>query len=382
MEKIWRRHLKALKLERNKYKHMLQESKVSVLSAKVEECGKDSKKLYRLITELTGGPKENPFPDNIEENSLANQFAEFFLNKIKNIRSQLDSYPKYEPQQRDCATFHHFSPLDEEKVLNLICGMASKTCELDVIPTKILKEVIGAIITPITLIINMSLESGTFPSKWKNAIIRPLLKKKGLDLELCNYRPVSNLSFLSKVLEKAALEQFNLHIESQSLLPDYQSAYRQGFSCETALIKLTNDILWAMEDQKVTTMMAIDLSAAFDTVDHEILLEVLTRQFGISDMALNWFSTYLRPRSFCVNIGSSYSSKTPLDFSVPQGSCAGPVLYSNYASTMRYIVPADMSLHGYADDHAIKSSFSAWNTLAEGIVIKSLENCAKKQSKN
>ena len=86
-------------------------------------------------------------------------------------------------------------------------------------------------------------------------------------MELCNYRPVSNLSFLSKVLEKAVLKQF----------PEYQSAYRQGFSCKTALVKLTNDILWAMEHQKVTAMMAIDLSAAFDTVDHDILLEVLQK---------------------------------------------------------------------------------------------------------
>ena len=80
--------------------------------------------------------------------------------------------------------------------------MPTKTCELDVIPTKVFKNILGAIIKHITLIINKSLQTGTFPSKWKNAIIRPLLKKKGPDLELCNYRPVSNLSFLSKVLEQ------------------------------------------------------------------------------------------------------------------------------------------------------------------------------------
>ena len=238
-----------------------------------------------MIIELTGGPKENPFPANIDNEDLANKFADFFLNKIKKIRLDLEGCPKYEPQERDCKILENFAPLSEDEVKSIICDMPSKTCELDVIPTKVFKNVLGAIIKHITLIINKSLQTGIFPSKWNKAIIRPLLKKKGLDLELCNYRPVSNLSFLSKVLEKAVLKQFNEHVESQNLSPDYQSAYRQGFSCETALVKLTNDILWAMEHQKVTAMIAIDLSAAFDTVDNDILL-VLQKQYGISGNGL------------------------------------------------------------------------------------------------
>ena len=175
------------------------------------------------------------------------------------------------------------------------------------------------------------------------------------------------------MLEKAVLKQFNDRVESQNLFPDYQSAYRQGFSCETALVKLTNDILWAMEHQEVTAMMAIDLSAAFDTVDHDILLEVLQKQYGLSGNALKWFNNYLQPRSFCGNIGDKYSDKTLLNFSVPQGSCAGPILYSNDASSMKYIVPAHMSLYGYADDHAIKLTFSANNISAEATALRSLK---------
>ena len=100
-----------------------------------------------------------------------------------------------------------------------------------------------------------------------------------------------------------------------------------------------------MEHQQVTAIIAIDLSAASDTADHEILLEVLNKQYGISGNALRWLNDYLQPRSFCVNIGKSYSDKTPLESPVPQGSCAGPVLNSRYASTMKYIVPPNMSLH-------------------------------------
>ena len=94
-----------------------------------------------------------------------------------------------------------------------------------------------------------------------------------------NYRPVSNLSFFSKVLEKAALAQFNEHCAKNDFMPDYQSAYRAGYSCETALVKLMSDLLWNMEHQKVTALMAIDLSTAFDTVDHDILLDVLQKNF-------------------------------------------------------------------------------------------------------
>ena len=114
-----------------------------------------------------------------------------------------------------------------------------------------------------------------FAEEWKVAIICPLLKKPGLDHICGNYRPVSNLLFLSKVVEKAALKQFVKHCEENSFLPNYQSAYRKNYSCKTALVKLFDDILWSMEKLKVNLLVAIDLSAAFDTVYHGILIDVL-----------------------------------------------------------------------------------------------------------
>ena len=104
----------------------------------------------------------------------------------------------------------------------------------------------------------------------------------------------------------------------------------------------------------ITAIIAIDLSAAFDTVDHDILLDVLHNQFGISETALAWYDSYLRPRSLKVNVSSAYLTPRSLAFSVPQGSCAGPMLYSGYASTIKEIVPIGIDIHGYADDHALK----------------------------
>ena len=257
-------------------------------------------------------------------------------------------------------------------------SMKTKSCELDCLPTSTLKAVLPCVLPVITDIINKSLQQGTFVSNWKTAVIRPTLKKPGLELTLANYRPVSNLGFLSKVLEKAALEQFMEHCENNNLMPDYQSAYRKNYSCETALIKMVDDLLWSFEKEQATALMAVDLSAAFDTVDHGILLSVLEARYGVSSTALHWFGTYLYPRNCKVNIGKNDSSLCDLPFSVPQGSCMGPVLYLTYASTLQDTVPDNITLHGYADDHAMKLPFNAKDRRAEKVAIHDLEMCATK----
>ena len=121
--------------------------------------------------------------------------------------------------------------------------MASKSCEIDPIPAQILKRVLPSVIGLITLIVNSSITTGIFAHSWKTAIVHPILKKAGLALQLSNFRPVSNLSFLSHMVECAVLQQFNKHCKDQDLIPDYQSAYFVNYSCETALVKIVNDIL-------------------------------------------------------------------------------------------------------------------------------------------
>ena len=129
-----------------------------------------------------------------------------------------------------------------------------------------------------------------------------------------NYTLVSNLSFLSKLLEKCALIRFNNHCKENDLMPSYQSAYREHHRCKTALVRLTNNLLWNIEMQRVTELVAIYLSAAFNTVDHTVLLNVLQQHFGVNGKVLNWMDTYLRPRSFKVNIGNDYLKYIPMDF--------------------------------------------------------------------
>ena len=145
------------------------------------------------------------------------------------------------------------------------------------------------------------------------------------------------------------------------------------------MIKLVNDILWAMERQEVTALTALNLSAAFNTVDHEILIEVLEHQFGTTNLALNWFKTYLYPRKFIVDIDGHHSKEIDLKFSLPQGSLAGPILYVAYASTLRYVIPDTnmINIKGYADDHSLNKNFGANNRIEEISMIRSLELCMK-----
>ena len=161
----------------------------------------------------------------------------------------------------------------------------------------------------ITSLVNISLRNGVFASRWKTSIIRPLLKKSTLDLISSRYCPVSNLSFLSKCLEKCAVDCVNEHCNHCKLLPDYQSAYCNDYSCETAVVKLVNNLLGVMENQQVTAIMALDLFGAFAMVDHEILLNVLKHNFRLEDTVHNWFDSHLHPRSCKVNIGRKYSSE-------------------------------------------------------------------------
>ena len=154
---------------------------------------------------------------------------------------------------------------------------------------------------------------------------------------------------MSKLVEKCMLIQLNVHCSNENIMPSYQSAYRANHSCETSLLKLCNDILWAMERQEIMALVALDPRVAFDTVDHSVLLNVLHNQFGITGKALNWYDTYLRPCQCYVEITGSRSQPRLIDFSVPQGSCAGPVLNSVYASILWTVIPEGIDLNGFTD---------------------------------
>ena len=191
------------------------------------------------------------------------------------------------------------------------------------------------------------------------------MKKARLERSKKNYRPVSNLCSLSKLVECCMLRQFLKHCNNNCLLPDYQSAYRANYSMDTSLVKMANVILWAMEDQCITMMVILDLSVTFDMVDHDILLKILENQFWVTDTALRWFNNYLRPWSFKVCIGDEYSESQKLSFGVPQELCSWANIFTCYCSLINKEVPESVSINGFADNHSLQKTFKARNKQQE-----------------
>ena len=201
------------------------------------------------------------------------------------------------PPSHQISTFNKFKLLTELEIEKYILKSPSTTCPLDPIPTNLLKICIKEAIPVISQLLNKCLETGTMPQPYKEALVIPLLKKKNLDVDFKNFRPISNLPFLSKVLERIVIDQMSQHCETAELNEKMQSAYRRGHSTETALLKVCDDILRGFEKQHVTIMALLDLSAAFDTVDHAIFLDRLSKDFGIGGHPLDWMKSYLSNRS-------------------------------------------------------------------------------------
>ena len=217
-------------------------------------------------------------------------------------------------------------------------------------PASLLFEVLDVLLPVITKIINLSFESSVFADDWKEALVLPSLKKYGLDIAYNNFRPVCNLRYISKLSEKAAAVQLTDHMTTNKLRLLLQSAYKEHHITESALLEIKNDILMNMDAQKVTLLVLLDLSAAFDTVRHDILLDRLRTAIGVSGKALEWFTSYLSGRSQQVAVNGGLSSSFLLKQGVPQGSCLGPVLFTIYTSKMFEIVEKHLpSVHCYAD---------------------------------
>ena len=232
---------------------------------------------------------------------------------------------------------------------------------LDPIPTTVLKESIDVLLPFLTAMCNASLAEGSLPQSQKHAIVTPLLKKQSLDAgELKNYRPVSNLTFVSKIVEKLVAEQLIEFLKSNGLMPRLQSAYRRHHSTETALLRVMSDLLHAADSRRVTLLGLLDLSAAFDCVDTDILLERLRKAFGVDGGALQWIRSFLVDRTQRVSFGGKLSSVGRLRCGVPQGSVLGPLLFVLYtAELFDVIADCGLTAHSYADDTQVYISTPA-----------------------
>lgn len=244
-------------------------------------------------------------------------------------------------------TLDCLQPCSEEEIIKLIASTASKSCALDPIPTDIMKLFLSELAPFITKMCSASLIEGSLPVSQRHAIVIPRLKKSGTDpADVKNYRPISNLTYMSKVVERLVCHQLIAYLNQHGLLPSLQSAYRHGHSTETAVLKVISDFMTAADHGSVTFLSLLDLSAAFDTVDHDILINRLRSKFGLRGTVLSWIESFIRDRTQAVCSSGVYSSSTCVGCGVPQGSVLGPILFLLYTADAL----ENAHRHSYADD--------------------------------
>ena len=360
---------------------------ISQTKDNLAKCGKDRAKLSKTCKSLIGdrSPSTISLPNCKSDAETAHTFSKFFSEKIKKIRHGLDeeaqSFPPagVSPQTASTpgAKFSSFTPTDPTQIERIINESNNKSCILDSLPTPVLKTISHELSLPLSIIINQSLSSGIVPTEFKTAIVIPSLKKPHLDPhQELNYRPISNLKFISKVLEKVVYKQLDKYLTENNFMSDNQSAYKAFHSTETSLLKVTNDILIALDQGKSTLLVTLDMSAAFDTVDHQMLLKRYNSDFGICGVALDWLTSYLTGRKQMIKVGDFCTAPTPVEFGFPQGSVLGGLKYNAYTSPLDPLIRQhNVDDQCYADDSNLYISFNLRDTTDTARLTENLTDC-------
>ena len=342
----------------------------------VEKNRSNPKSLYRTIKKLLGEDEVSVYPSGRNHQELANEMGQYYSDKIKIIRSDIINeytdisslYPRRNTISQP-SSFNTFTNITNEETLDLIKDISDKHHPDDPIPVWLLKEKAEMFIPILRSAINKSFNQGIFPDSLKHGTVRPVLKNKDADIEnFKNYRPVTNTTFLAKLVEKAANIQLVNYLESNNLFPTHQSAYRKQHSCETTMIKVIDDIQTLISQKKMVMLVLLDLSSAFDTIDQDILLFKLQNHYGISGKALNWIKTYLKGRTFSVRIENINGKKCLLIYGVPQGTILGPLLFVIYIHDIVLIAEKyGLHIELYADDSQWYMGFSPLSERSETV---------------
>ena len=367
-ERQWRscpssKTLASVRKSTNLYNKALLAAKKLYYSELVQSNSNQPRQLWNTVNNILHRRHSPSLPTSLPVASVAQSFAKFFDEKITKLRASIPSTymsPHLPAPSAVPSVLSLFQPATVVEITKIITHLPNKQCDLDPLPTFLLKKCLSVLAPTITNIINLSLSTGEFPSNFKQSIITPLIKKPSLDKEnLSNYRPISNLSFLSKLAERVVKNRLEQHLIKNSLYNLHQSAYTRFHSTETALLSVYDSLVQATAKQQVSCLCLLDLSAAFDTIDHTILLHRLATWFGIADVALNWFRSYLLSRTSLVAASGFKSSPFSALCGVPQGSVLGPLLFILYTTPLSSLISnSSVSHHLYADDTQLYLSFS------------------------
>ncbi len=356
----------------------LRNARRSFFSDIITKNTNNARALFATVDRLTNPPVS--VASDLLSTRACNEFASFFADKIQTIRQAISTSMSGTgyvlslcPLKNNSYSMRQFDSINHKNLEDIIQHLKSSSCCLDILPTGFFKKVSKCMASDLLQIVNMSLLSGFFPQALKTAVIKPLLKKSNLDSSLMNnYRPISNLPFLSKIIEKAVFQQLSAFLALNNCFDVFQSGFRPHHSTETALVKVFNEIHLNTDSGRTSVLVLLDLSAAFDTVDHNILLDRLENWVGLYGTVLNWFESYLKDRDYFVSIGNYTSELTKMTCGVPQGSILGPLLFNIYMLPLAQIMKNNkICYHNYADDTQIYITISP----GDYDPIQALSNC-------
>ena len=356
IERLWRKETLTINRQmylnaRREYHGFLKDERLKHIDDEMYRCDNDSRKYWQLLNGLLGRGKIKSVPA-IPVASLSNTFNAFFSEKITKIRQSIvtvnhDSCPQQCQISNPLSSFGQVTGADLVLILR---SMRLKPNRLDILPHWLFKLTLPVLMPLLVCLVNLILKTG-LPLAYKHSIITPILKHSSLDPnDVKNYRPVSNFPTVVKIIENVIASKIMNHLEKNSLLDPYQFAYKRDHSCETVILSVLNDVYSAIDTKKISIVVLLDMSAAFDTVDHALLLNKLIK-LGIDEDALEWLKIYLSDRFHTTQTKGGTSEALPLKMGVPQGSVLGPLLFTIYIMDLGIeIKKTGLKYYIYADD--------------------------------
>ena len=329
----------------------------------------DIRKTWEIIRSAINNPPSNIFPSYVQTDSdhhitnkkeMADYFNSFFTNIGKKLALEIDSkynydFKKYLSTSAPNSKFN-FSQTTENEINKVISELKSKhSTGIDNITSIFVKTYRHVLIKLLSLIVNQSLQTGIFPDNLKIAKVLPIYKGKDLDKNLVNnYRPISILPVLSKIFEKIVYNQLLSYFTKNNLFYFSQYGFRPNHSTEFAVLELTDLLYKKLDNNQNPVAIFMDLSKAFDTINHSILLHKL-QYYGLSNTELHWFQSYLNDRKQFVMLENASSSLLNISTGVPQGSILGPLLFLIYVNDLH--LSCDAKTIMYADDTCLLLPF-------------------------